>query len=375
MSGWTPPLWVDRVTGVAWRFLVVVAAIAVIVGLISAIDVVVMPLFLGLLFASFLVPLSRWLVGLRVPRNLAAAISALVLLGVFVLATWIGLKAIADQWDQIPSALDDATDEIEEWIVDSGALEEGQAADLDDALQRAVGTVVRVAIAGAVVVFSSVAELVTTFFLSLFVTFFYVKDGEAMWRWVVSRAGEIGGSVDQLGRRAFTSLAQYIRGQSIVALVDAVLIGLGAWILGVPFVSAIAVLTFFLSFIPILGAVIAGAFACLLALADQGVGQAIAMLVVVVVVQQLESNLLQPVILGKATGLHPIVVVLVVVGAGAVSGVVGIFIAVPITAALVAVGSELRQEGWFSEDIKSRLRSVAGLAPETPADPTVEAGG
>jgi predicted PurR-regulated permease PerM len=375
VSGWTPPLWVDRVAGVAWRFLVVVAAIAVIVGVISAIDVVVMPLFLGLLFASFLVPLSRWLVGLRVPRNLAAAISALVLLAVFVLASWIGLRAVADQWDQIPAALDDATDVIEEWIVDSGALEEDQAADLDDALQQAVGAVVRVAVAGAVVVFSGVAELVTTFFLSLFVTFFYVKDGEAMWRWVVSRAGEIGSSVDKLGRRAFASLANYIRGQSLVALVDAVLIGLGAWILGVPFVSAIAVLTFFLSFIPILGAVIAGAFACLLALADQGVGQAVAMLVVVVVVQQLESNLLQPVILGKATGLHPIVVVLVVVGAGAVSGVVGIFIAVPITAALVAVGSELRKEGWFTEDLKSRLRTVAGLPAETPVDPTLEAGG
>lgn len=191
-----------------------------------------------------------------------------------------------------------------------------------------------------------------------------------MWAWCIERLA--GGSlvVDATGRSSFGAVGGYVRGAALVAGADAVCISLGAWILGVPYPAAILVLTFVLGFVPYVGAFVAGAFASLLALSSGGMGRGLAMLAVVIVVQQVETNVLQPLIMGKTTRLHPLVVALASVAGGAIGGLLGVFVAVPLTAAVVAALSELRQAGFF--DTPGTAASVV-LGTSPPSRPsTVE---
>ena len=186
-------------------------------------------------------------------------------------------------------------------------------------------------------------SMVSTLLLSMLVLFFYLKDGTEMWRAVTSLGGARAELLDRIGRRMWYAVRAFLIGTATVAFVDAVGIGLGAWIIGVPSALSIAVITYFLAFVPYFGAILAGGIACLVALGDGGLGPAIAMLVVVLVVQQLESNLLQPVLVGRSTRLHPLVVALGVIAGGSIAGVVGMFLAVPVIAASVAAIDELRR--------------------------------
>jgi predicted PurR-regulated permease PerM len=254
MSRWDPPLWYDRASGAAWRFILIVGAIALIVALLGAIDVVVLPLFLGLLFASVLRPVTARLLAWGARPALASLVAVLLFLGALAGAAVIALLAIGEQWDDIVLTLDQGADELHDGLADSTLLDEGQAQAFSNALQEVASTLAGYAVRGA------------------------------------------------------------------------------------------------------------GAFACVLALADGGISRALAMLAIVVIVQAIEGNLLQPIILGKTTGIHPMVVALIVVGAGAVSGILGVIVAVPIASALTAVGSELRQAGWFND---RRLGPLGGRTPTT----------
>jgi predicted PurR-regulated permease PerM len=356
VSRWEPPLWYDQVAGVSWRFLLAVAAIATVVLALGALDVVVLPVFLALLFASALAPLARRFRDWGARPGLASIGVVVLLIVALLLAAGIALSAVGEQWDNILAALDDGLEELEEELADSTLLDPGQAGAAGDVVREVSRTFARIASAGAIWLLSSLAEVVSTLLLSLFVTFFYLKDGNEMWAWVVARAGGDAQLLDRVGRQAFSALAHYVRGAVVIALIDATFIALGAWLLGVPFAGAIFVLTFFLAFIPYIGAFTAGIFACVLAVAEGGVTRGLAMLAIVILVQVIEGNLLQPIILGKATGLHPMVVALVVVGAGAISGIMGIIVAVPIAASLTAALAELRRSGWFDEH-----RPAAGL--------------
>jgi predicted PurR-regulated permease PerM len=218
-------------------------------------------------------------------------------------------------------------------------------------------------------VVSVVIDLVTTLLLSLFITFFLLKDGEMMWRGWSTGSGGVGAARHH--RPALDALAGYVRGAAIVSLVDATFIAVGAWALGVPFPAAIFVLTFVMGFIPYVGAFAAGAFASVLAVAEGGMGRGLAMIAVVLVVQQLETNLLQPVIMGKATSLHPLVVALASVAGGAVAGLRGVFVAVPIAAAAVAAPAALNEGGSSTTAATAAATEMTG----EPAAGTAQPGG
>src|SRR5262249_38168219 len=161
------------------------------------------------------------------------------------------------------------------------------------------------------------------------VAFFFIKDGAAMWRWTVQLTAGSGPLVDRIGRRVWRTVSGYILGQTAIAAIDASLIALAALVLGVPHAGAVAMLTFLGAYVPYIGALLAGAFAVLLAVADGGVPRGVAMLVAVIAVQAFEGNVLQPWIQGRAVRLHPLVVALSVVAGGALAGFLGIFLAVP----------------------------------------------
>ncbi len=341
------PGWLDRLAGVSWRFLVVAAAAGVIVSGLVTLDVILLPMFLALLFASAFLPLDRAL-RRRLPHpGLAAAACLTMLLVVLGLVVWATLSAIVAEAPTIGRALDRGYNRVTEAAIDAELLSPDSKGG--DTASRISGDVGRFLATGAVAVVSATVDLATTLLLSLFVSFFLLKDGAMMWHWVVQRLGRGSALLDSTGHASFNALAGYVRGAAIVAGVDATVIALGAWALGVPFPVAILVLTFIMGFIPYVGAFAAGAFAALLAVASGGLGRGLAMIAVVLVVQQLETNLLQPVIMGKATSLHPLVVALASVAGGAIAGLLGVFVAVPLAAAVVAAMGSLERGGFFEE--------------------------
>jgi putative heme transporter len=346
--GYEPPLWLDRLAGVSWRFVVVTAALCVLVGIIVGFGSVILPISLGLLFASALKPINE-LLRRRGAAPAVAALGAVSVLVVIVTAVaWSTIRAVADEWDSIAADLQIGRDELVKSVTDAGANDstaEQVAADFT----AAVSTVVDWLIVGAAHLLPVAASATATVILSLVVAFFFMKDGASMWRWIVQVAAGSGDLVDRIGQRIWKTISGYILGQAAIATIDATLISLGALLLGVPHVGAIAVVTFLGAFVPYIGALLAGTLAVLLAIAEGGVERGLVMLAIVIAVQVFEGNVLQPWIQGRAVHLHPLVVALCVVAGGAMAGFLGIFLAVPVTASLFATLNELRTAGILGD--------------------------
>ena len=271
-------------------------------------------------------------------------LSVLVLTVALVGVVWLTINAVVDQWPEIETLIDEARQTLTDTAEDNGVAAE-TASTIEHAGADAVTNIVGVLLHGAVRIVPTVAGLITAVVLSLLVTFFFVKDGPLMWRWIVARFDTGEGLVDQVGRRVWPVVTGYIVGQTAIAAIDASMIALGALVLGVPEVGAILVITFFGAYIPYIGAMIAGFVAVMLAVADGGISKGVIMLTIVLLVQLIEGNILQPWIQGRAVKLHPLVVALAVTAGGALAGFLGVFLAVPVTAAGVVALSELRAAG------------------------------
>lgn len=326
--------------GWSWRALVILAALAVGLWLVAALKVIVVPVAVALLLTVLLSPvvsaLQRYA---RLPRA-AAAGTALVLMlalvaGLLTLAGRSIVKGIAELWEQAR----DGIAQLMGWL-DEGPLQLGTS-DLDgylEQLQDAAASSGQQIASGALSVGVTVGHVVAGTLIALFCTLFFLIDGRAVWAWLVGLVPR--GSrerVHQAGRRGWVTLGAYTRTQILVAGVDAVGIGIGAAFLQLPLVVPLAVLVFFGSFIPFVGAIVTGAIAVLVALVTQGWVSALIMLGVVLLVQQLEGNVLQPFLMGHAVSLHPVAVLLVVTTGSLVAGIVGALFAVPIAAVLNTV--------------------------------------
>jgi predicted PurR-regulated permease PerM len=195
-----------------------------------------------------------------------------------------------------------------------------------------------------------VGEVITGLVLSLFLTFFFVKDSERFTRWILDFAGrERAPHLREIGHRSATAVSGYLRGQATVGLVDGVFIGIGLAIVGVPFVVPLAFLTFVAAFLPLVGAVVAGALAALVALVTKGFTAALIVVGIALLVQQLEGHLLAPLLLGRAVSLHPVVIILALAAGSILGGIIGAFLAVPIAAVVTAVGTYLRGDEPIGE--------------------------
>jgi putative heme transporter len=330
--------------GAAWFVLGVIAVVAVIIYLAVQLAVVVVPLILALILSTLAAPVVRWLERVGLPSALATLL--VVIGGLFAILGGLaalvplfvaqarelgptvaeGFQDLLSWLEQGPLGIDRA--QIEEWIADGFAAVQDQAGDL----------------AGqAMAVATTTIEAITAFILTIILTFFLVKDGPAIGAWLVDRfPADQRDLVTACGLRGWESLGGYVRGTATVAFVDAVGIGLGLWILGVPLVLPLAVLVFFGGFIPIVGAAISGLLAALVALASEGPITALLVVGVVALVQQLESDVLQPMIMRRVVPLHPIVILLVLAAGAKVVGLIGALLAVPLAAVVSAVGNELR---------------------------------
>lgn len=340
-----PPPWLSTAAAVAGRLLVAAAAVLALAFALSRLYLAFLPLFVALLLSTLLVPPARWLKQRGVPAALAALISVV---GAVVVIT----GALALLVPQVVSQLEELTSDVDlglETLVDGAAetlgipLPESEASALVDRaieqLRDNAGRIGAGVLSGAIIVI----EVVTGLVLALVLTFFFAKDGERITGWFVDRSPPAHReTLEAVARRAWNTLAGYVRGQTIIAAVDAVGIGLGLLLLGVPLALPLTVLTFFGGFIPIVGAFTAGLLAVLVALVNGGLTDALFVLALVVGVQQTEGNVLEPLVLGRTVPLHPVVILLVITAGAVLGGVIGAFLAVPVAAVVSAVANELR---------------------------------
>jgi putative heme transporter len=333
-----------RLAAWSWRLLVVLTAAGLLLYLLIVLKVIVVPVIVALFLATLLVPLVGWLEG-HGWRHLGAVLAVFggaVLVLVAIIAGFVPL--IGNELDTLRQRADEGVAEVQRYIASRpfGLSQADLNRYLDQARQRFTENssgLTRGAVAGVTVV----GELVTGLILCLFLTFFFVKDSARFTRWILDFAGRHReAQLRELGTRSATAVSGYLRGQASVGLVDAVFIGIGLAIVGVPLVVPLAFLTFVAAFLPLVGAFVAGALAALVALVTKGLTAALIVVGLTVLVQQLEGHLLAPLLLGRAVSLHPVVIILALAAGSILGGIIGAFLAVPIAAVVTAVGTYLR---------------------------------
>ena len=334
----------------SWRLLLVLAALAVFGFLLLQLSVVVVPVLIAALVSALLVPVTDWFARLGVPRGLAAGLTllALVLLILGMLAL-VG-QQIATGYEGLYNQVVQGFDEIRRWLV-RGPLGLSQS-EINHAYQSlAKFFTTNQLTEGALRLGTTVGHVVAGLFLALFTTYFLLYEGDRIWGFLIRLLPRAARSrADSAGRRGWISLTAFVRATVLVALVDATGIMVVALVLGLPFAVPIGLLVFLMSFIPIVGALISGAVAVLVALVAKGPFVAVLMLGGVLLVQQLEAHVLQPFLMGRFVRLHP-VAVLLAIGAGAyLAGIVGALFAVPIVAVLNGVVRHLA-EGAAGQDV------------------------
>jgi putative heme transporter len=326
-----------RVTAaLGWRLLVVVAALYVVGTVASYLAAVVIPIAVALLLAALLSPAVHRLQTVGVHRGLATAlvmIGGLALLGsllTFVVVTFVrGVPALGAE-------LSTSVDTVTGWLstgplhlsADQLSSYRTQALDALRANQSAIT-------AGALSTAATLGETATETLLVLFILLFFLHGGAGIWQFLLGVVpNDVRTRVDVAGRRGIAALVSYVRATAVVAVVDAVAIGIGLLVLGVPLAVPLAALVFLGAFVPIIGAVIGGGAALLIALVANGPVTALIVLVIIIAVMQLEGHVLQPLLLGRAVALHPLAVVLSIAAGVVVAGIAGALFAVPLLAIL-----------------------------------------
>ncbi|MDK1343276.1 AI-2E family transporter [Streptomyces sp. 378] len=336
-----------RITArVSVQLLLVLAMAAVTLWLLGRMWSVVWPLVVGLLLTTLTWPAARFLRRRGWPAALAASVVTVLFL--LVAAGVVALIAVpvASQSEELTDGVVEGIERLREWAA-GPPLNIGDA-QIDRAFDSAVsraqegfGSMVGAVVTGV----STVVNGVVTAVLALFLMFFFLKDGPRFLPWLSRQLpGRLATDVPTVCGRGWDTLSSFVRCQAAVGLLDAVLIGLGLWVLGVPLVLPLAVLTFVSAFVPIIGALFAGFVAVLIALVSNGLTDALIVLAIIVVVQQLEGNVFQPMIQSRGLGLHAAVVLLAVTLGGNLAGIVGSLLAVPVAALIAVVWNYTREQ-------------------------------
>jgi predicted PurR-regulated permease PerM len=330
----------------AAQLLLIVAGVVVVGYVFGRLWVVILPIVLGLLITTVLWPATRFLRNHRWPPALAATVVLLGFLAVLVGIIALIAPQVADQVDDLTESVTQGLEDVREWLAgppfNLGEDQVGDAVDQAiDSIQTNASSLASYALTGV----SAVGNGLLNLLLALILCFFFLKDGPRWVPWLSAQTGHRAAPhVAALSQRTWTTLSEFIRQQALVGFVDAFFIGIGLLVLGVPLVVPLAIITFFGAFVPIIGAFVAGFFAVIIALVDQGLTDALIVLGIVVLVQQIEGNVLQPIIQGRGFNLHPAVVILAVTAGASLAGITGAFLSVPVAALIAVIYRYVRDE-------------------------------
>lgn len=335
----------------AWRVGLVLVVSAALIWLLSHISLLVIPLMIAGLLSSLLTPVVSFMRRRRLPNGIAVATTVIgFLLLVGATLSLVGQQlavGFASLWDEALAGIQ----QIQGWLSEGPLhLTNAQIDSFIDDAANAVENNSGIIVSGALSFGSSASYFLAGLLLTVFSLIFFLLDGERIWQFISGLAPRRArAAVSGAGQRGWTSMANYVRVQILVAFIDAVGIGLGAVIIGVPLVLPLTVLVFIGSFIPILGALFTGMVAVLLALVANGWVNALVMLAIVLLVQQVEGHILQPFVMGRAVSLHPLAVVLAVAGGSLVAGVPGALFSVPLLAILNTVVRYIASRSWETD--------------------------
>ncbi|MCT2086454.1 AI-2E family transporter [Microbacterium enclense] len=351
LSPAVPPA-LRQVTAYAWRLLIVAAAIGVIVWLVIQLKLLVIPLLVAILVTALVWPAFSFLLRHRWPRWLAIVVTVLVTIAVISGLLWLAVWQITREFASVRERTVEAVGQFRQYLID-GPLHLS-AQQIDDGLRQG-GTFLQqqaeVLWTGALAIGTTLGHVATGLLLTLFILLCLLADGAGIWRWTTRLFPRVARpAVDGAGRAGWRTVISYARTQLLVATIDAVGIGLGAFLLGVPLAIPIGVLVFLGAFVPFVGAVVTGALAVFIALVYNGPLIALFMLIVVLGVQQIESHVLQPILMGSAVKVHPLAVVLVVAGGAMIGGIPGALFAVPLAAFVNVVAVYLSSHAWRNGD-------------------------
>jgi predicted PurR-regulated permease PerM len=328
------PAGLERATQWSWRLLLIAAAIAVGLFVVVQLSFLIIPLFVAVLLAALAAPVSMGLRKLRFPRWLATVTTLIVFLVVVGGLFYLVINEVIRGWESLQARTVLAYDDFVQYLLDSPLrVTEAQLNEWVTALATEFNINSSWVLSGALSVTSSVGSWLVGAGIAIFALIFFIHDGSRIWEYVVSwfpklaRPAILGAS-----RSGWSTLIEFVKVQILVAFVDALGIGLGAFFLGLPLVIPIAVAVFLGAFVPIVGGTVAAALAILVALVYEGPVTALIMLIIVLAVQQLEGQILQPLIMGPALRIHPLAVVLSIAAGGYLAGIAGVLFAVPVVA-------------------------------------------
>lgn len=351
VAGWCVVLLL--VTGVAW----------VAVWLCVLFRAAVIPVLLALLGTALLTPLHRRLLRMRVQRSLAAGLTCAAVLVVVGGATYIVVLALVDSGDQIVASAKLAAQDVAGFLGADEASLDDLASNARELFDRFGGP----AASGVISGLGLVAQAGAMGVLAVLLVFFFIRDGDRVVGSLRTMApGHIGEITEAIGRRAYRAVEGFMRGTTMIALIDGVLTTIGLLLLGVPGAAGLGALVFIGAYIPYLGAFVSGVLAVLVALADRGVVIAAWTLLVIFLVQMLEGNVLQPVIQSRTVQMHPAVVLVAITAGATVGGVIGVLLAVPATAAAFGIVAELRERYGGGSGATAAGAGPVGGEPGTP---------
>jgi predicted PurR-regulated permease PerM len=319
----------------AWRLLVLAAAAYGLFIVIGMLKLVLIPVGIALLLAALLSPAAAWLRARGVPNSLAVVMVMIAGLaavgGVLTIVIQSVIAALPDLTTQVQAGIN----QIRDWLVRAFSVSQTQIDDAVKQLSDALTNNQSSLTSGFLNTATTVSHVVAGFFLVLFSTFFFLKDGRNIWSFLVNLLPRPARQpVSEAGGYSWSTLISYVRATVLVAFVDAVGIGLAVFVIRVPLALPLAALVFLGAFIPVVGATLSGAVAVLVALVTTGPVAALLVLIAVIAVQQLEGHVLQPLLLGRAVALHPLGVIIALSAGVVIGGVIGALIAVPIVAVL-----------------------------------------
>jgi putative heme transporter len=338
------PHWLVRAGIVSWLSLGVLGLAAVAVLGLSVFSTIVLPIVFAAVAAAVFAPLVDTMQRARIPRGLGALLTIVLIVALLAAVVAVITTAVIAQSEDLTAAFSQALADLQSWLAGLGI-----DAGLVQSLLDSAGTLVSAGSGGGLLASAAGAagratSLVIGLFLGVVFLFFLLRDGPTLPGWAVRNLGGAqAGHVTSVARSAVIVIRRYFTGRAVVAAFDAVVIGVGAAILSVPLVPAIAVLTFLGGFVPYLGAVVAGALAVVLALASGGFFPALVMLGIVLVVQNVLEPLVEARVIGQSLGLHPMLVIVATTVGGIAAGLPGLVLGAPLTGTFVRVRTEYRR--------------------------------
>ncbi len=364
-DGYRVPGWLATTAAYGWRLLVVAAVTALLAAIVTRLQVIVIPLLLALFIAAVLGPPAAWLRKRGIPSLAATWLVILLATAVVAGMAWMLVPRLVGAFGDVGMAAGESYAEVRTWLIEGPiGLDPATVDDVESTVAERARNFVQNGLPARA---GLVLEIITAAFLTLVVAFFYIKDGHAF------RDKVVGVLKDRDQERARDSLAtgwsvlqRYLAGVLVVGLADAILIGIGLAIIGVPLVFSLAALTFFAAFFPLVGAIFAGGMATLLALASGGPTDALLVLGLTVLVQQLDGDIIAPMVYSRAVNLHPLGILLALTAGGLLAGLIGAFLAVPVLAVSTAMIKEWRERAPEPEE------TAEGTAPEAAVEVTLD---